>query len=201
MLGCYQLSVFIIRREEKGLLYFGLSCIIIAWSFASNGDRILVEYVNLPHEIYYKIQAVSLYLSLITMVMFIKTMCKSMIPEWLINSVVGVTALYIGFVLLTPFQWYSRFNAVFSYLQLFIYVIILGLMLHSYLKGRYGEFSKRTLLLFILALGGYVIGLFDYGLYLSSLTPTYTIGYCSILIFAFWPPSSCLTGIRKRIRR
>ncbi|AIQ28212.1 histidine kinase [Paenibacillus sp. FSL P4-0081] len=185
MLGCYQLSVFIIRREERGLLYFGLSCIIIAWSFASNGDRILVEYVNLPHEIYYKIQAVSLYLSLITMVMFIKTMCKSMIPEWLINSVVGVTALYIGFVLLTPFQWYSRFNAVFSYLQLFIYVIILGLMLHSYLKGRYGEFSKRTLLLFILALGGYVIGLFDYGLYLSSLTPTYTIGYCSILIFCF----------------
>ncbi|MDF2938666.1 MAG: putative regulator of cell autolysis, partial [Paenibacillaceae bacterium] len=37
MLGCYQLGVYIIRREEKGLLYFGLSCVVIAWSFASNG--------------------------------------------------------------------------------------------------------------------------------------------------------------------
>ena len=185
MLGCYQLSVFIIRREERGLLYFGLSCIIIAWSFASNGDRILVEYVNLPHEIYYKIQAVSLYLSLITMVMFIKTMCKDLIPVWFVNGVVYGTGCYIGLVLLTPFQWYSRFNSLFSYLQLVVYVIILGLMLHSYLKGRYGEFSKRTLLLFILALGGYVVGLFDYGLYLSSLTPSYTLGYCSILIFCF----------------
>lgn len=185
MLGCYQLSVFIIRREEKGLLYFGLSCIIIAWAFASNGDRILVEYVILPHEMYYKIQAVSLYLSLITMVMFIKTMCRSLIPGWFTTTVIYGTASYIGFVLLTPFEWYSRFNSVFSNLQLLAYVIIVALLLHAYLKGKYGEFSKRTLLLFILALSGYLIGLFDYGLYLSSLRPNYSVGYCSILVFCF----------------
>jgi hypothetical protein len=110
MLGCYQLGVFIIRREEKGLLYFGLSCIMIAWSFASNGDRILIEYFSLPTEVYYKIQAVSLYSSLIPMALFIKTMCKELIPRWFIKSIVYVMGVYSGFVLITPFQWYSDFN-------------------------------------------------------------------------------------------
>lgn len=185
MLGCYQLGVYFIRREERGLLYFGLSCIIIAWSFASNGDRILVEYWNLSSETFYKIQAVSLYLSLITMVMFIKTMCKDLIPRWFIRAVVYGTGIYIVFVLFTPFQWYSRFNLVFSSIQMIVYVMILGLLILSYRKGRYGEFSKRTLGLFIMALGGYIVGLFDYALYLSSLTLNYTLGYYSILGFSF----------------
>lgn len=185
MLGCYQLGVYFIRREERGLLYFGLSCVIIAWSFASNGDRILVEYWDLSSEMFYKIQAVSLYLSLITMVMFIKTMCKDLIPRLFTRCVVYGTGFYVCFVLFTPFQWYSRFNLIFSNLQMIVYVVILGLLILAYRKGSYGKLSKRTMGLFILALGGYIVGLFDYGLYLSSLTLDYNFGYYSILGFCY----------------
>ncbi|MDQ7095714.1 ATP-binding protein [Desulfosporosinus sp. PR] len=185
MVGCYQLSVFIIRREEKGLLYFGLSCIVIAWSFASNGDRILIEYFDLPPEIYYKIQAISLYFSLVTMAMFIRTVCKGLIPRWFSESIVYGMGLYVCFVLVTPFQWYSRFNLLFSCLQISAYVVIIGLLVHSYWRGRYGEFNRKSLGLFILALGCYLIGLIDYSLYLSSLTLNYQMGYYAILGFCF----------------
>ena len=183
MLGCYQLSVFIIRREEKGLLYFGLSCIVIAWSYASSGDRILIEYFNLPTEIYYKIQAISLYSSLIPMALFIKTMCKELIPRWFIKSIVYGMGVYCCFVLITPFQWYSPFNLLISCFQVAAYIIIMALLLHSFRRGRYGEFNKKSMGLFILALGCYVIGLIDYALYLSSVVLEYKIGYYAILSF------------------
>lgn len=185
MLGCYQLSVFIIRREEKGLLYFGLSCIVIAWSFASNGDRLLMEYVNLPREIYYKIQAISLYLSLITMVMFIQTMCKGLINRWFMNIIVYGMGSYIGFVLLAPFQWYSSFNIVASCFQIAIFLIIIGQMVYSYGKGRYGEFNKKSMALFILAVCCFTFGLSDYALYLSSVVLDYKLGYYAFLSFCF----------------
>ncbi|MBY0203708.1 hybrid sensor histidine kinase/response regulator [Paenibacillus cucumis (ex Kampfer et al. 2016)] len=185
MLGCYQLSVYIIRKKEQGLLYFGLSCIVIAWSFASNGERIIVEYFDLPTEFYYKIQAISLYLSLITMVMFIQSMCEGLIARWFTRSLVYGMALYIAFVLVTPFQWYSDFNIIASTFQLGAYIIMIGVLLYSYRKERYGEFRKKSLALFIMALCSYLVGLFDYALYLSSLTTSYQLGYYAILAFCF----------------
>ncbi|WP_438431424.1 ATP-binding protein [Gorillibacterium sp. sgz500922] len=185
MLGCYQLSVFIIRREERGLLYFGISCVVIAWSFASNGDRILVDYIKLPAELYYKIQAVSLYSSLITMVLFIKTVCQGLIPRWLIRGIVYGMGAYNGFVLLTPFQWYSNFNIWAGFFQIAAYLVIIGLLLRSYRQGRYGEFNRKGLALFILALCCYFVGLVDYALYLSSVVLSCQIGYYAILGFCF----------------
>ncbi len=185
MLGCYQLSVFIIRREEKGPLYFGLSCVVIAWSYASTGDRLLIEYFNLPTEIYYKIQAISLYSSLIPMAMFIKTMCKGLIPRWLTKGIIYGMGLYSGVVLVTPFQWYSPFNLLFSFIQMAANIIIVGLLLYSFRQGRYGEFNRKSLGLFILALGCYLLGLIDYGLYLSSVVLDYKLGYYAILSFCF----------------
>lgn len=183
MLGCYQLSVFIIRKEEKSLLYFGLSCIVIAWAFASNGDRILIEYFDLPREMYYKIQAISLYSSLITMVMFIETMCKGLIPRWFMKSTIFGMGGYIVFVLLTPFQWYSNFNIVASTFQIMIFMAIIGKMLHSYWNGRYGEFNKKSMALFILAICCFSFGLIDFALYLSSVVFDYKLGYCAFLSF------------------
>jgi two-component system, sensor histidine kinase ChiS len=185
MLGCYQLSVYIIRREEKGLLYFGLSCIVIAWSFSSNGDRIIVEYFEMPTELYYKVQAITLYLSLITMVMFIKNMCKGLISRWFTDGVMYVMGAYIAFVLVTPFQWYSNFNIIASTFQIAAYMIIVGALIHSYRRGRYGDFNKKSLALFILALCCYFIGLIDYALYLSSFVLDYKFGYYCILSFCF----------------
>ncbi|WP_337034147.1 hybrid sensor histidine kinase/response regulator [Paenibacillus illinoisensis] len=185
MLGCYQLGVYIIRKKEEGLLYLGLSCIVIAWSFASNGERIIVEYFDLPTEAYYKIQAVSLYLSLITMVLFIKSMCKGLISRWFINTLTYGMGLYIAFVLVTPFQWYSDFNMYASTFQIVAYIIIVGVLLYSYRRQRYGEFTKKSLALFIMALCCYFVGLIDYALYLSSVTTDYRIGYYAILGFCF----------------
>ncbi|KPU44502.1 aerobic respiration control sensor protein ArcB [Oxobacter pfennigii] len=185
LLGSYQLSVFIIRREEKGLLYFGLSCIVIAWSYASTGDRLLIEYFNLPTEVFYKIQAISLYSSLIPMAMFIKTICKDLIPRWLIRSIIYPMGLYSSFVLIAPFKWYSPFNLTASLVQAAAYIIIMGLLLYSYWKGKYGEFNRKGLGLFILALGCYLIGLMDYALYLCSVVLDYKVGYYAILSFCF----------------
>lgn len=185
MLGCYQLSVFIIRREEKGLLYFGLSCIVIAWSLASNGDRIIMEYFNLQPELYYKIQAVSLYLSLITMAMFIRIMCKGLISHRFLQGVMYGMGVYIVFVLAAPFRWYSNLNLLASVYQMTAYLIIIGLLVRSYLKGRYGEFSKKSLGLFILAFSCFFVGLMDYALFLSSLVLDYQLGYYAILSFCF----------------
>jgi two-component system, sensor histidine kinase ChiS len=185
MLGCYQLGIYIIRREEKGLLYFGLSCIVIAWSFASNGDRMIVEHIHMPTELYYKIQAVSLYFSFITMVMFIKHMCKGLISRRFTGIVSSIMWAYIAFVLVAPFQWYSDFNIVASTVQLGAYLIILGVLLHAYRKGRYGEFTKKSLGLFILALLCYFVGLIDFALYLSSLVLDFKFGYYAMLSFCF----------------
>ena len=185
MLGCYQLGIYIIRREEKGLLYFGLSCIVIAWSFASNGDRMIVEHFHMPTELYYKIQAVSLYFSFITMVMFIKHMCKGLISRRFTGIVSSIMWAYIAFVLVAPFQWYSDFNILASTVQLGAYLIILGVLLHAYRKGTYGEFTKKSLGLFILALLCYFVGLIDFALYLSSLVLDFKFGYYAILSFCF----------------
>ncbi|SET06486.1 ATP-binding protein [Paenibacillus sp. NFR01] len=185
MLGCYQLGVYIIRREQKGLLYFGLSCIIIAWSFASNGDRVIVEHFHWTPELYYKIQAVSLYSSLIPMVLFIKIMCKGLISRRFLNMAAYGTGVYVAVVLFTPFQWYSSLNLPVSIMQVGVYSMIIIVLLHSYLRGKLSDFSKISLGLFILGLTCYVVGLIDYALYLTSLVSGYKLGYFAILSFCF----------------
>lgn len=185
MLGCYQLSAFIIRKEDKGLLYFGLSCIIIAWSFASNGDRLLLEYFQMQSELYYKIQALTLFSSLITMVLFIQTMCGEMIPRWFSRSIVYIMGVYVSFVLVTPFRIYSNFNLMVSLIDLVAYLVLIIQLMLSYRKGYYGQFNKKSLALFILALCCFFVGLIDYALYLSSITLDYLLGYYAILSFCF----------------
>lgn len=185
MLGSYQLSIFIIRREERGLLYFGLSCVVIGWSFATNGDRLLLEFLPMPPELYYKLQAVSLYASLITMTLFINSMGKGLIPRWFVRVTGYGTAGYIAFVLVAPFAWYSPFNSAMGLLQLVAYLIVIGMLVYAYLVKNHGGFNRKSLGLFIVALSSYFLGLIDFALYLNSLARDYKPGYYAILVFCF----------------
>jgi signal transduction histidine kinase len=112
-------------------------------------------------------------------------MSKGLISRWITDIASYITWGYIVFVLVAPFQLYSSLNIFISTIQLLVYLIIIGALLHSYRKGRYGEFTKKSLGLFILALSCYFVGLIDFALYLSSLVLDFKFGYYAILSFCF----------------
>ncbi|NBD27271.1 hybrid sensor histidine kinase/response regulator [Paenibacillus glycinis] len=183
MLGIYHLCVYLVRREEKGLLYFGLYAVVSSLAFACNGDRIFMSYVNLPMEPFYKIYTASLFSALILMVLFLRTMCVGLIPVWFSRGVAYAIGLYVLFVLATPFAVYSRFNLTIGFVQILVYLAVIVMLTRSLLKGRYGNFSRNDLLLFILALVCFLVGLIDYTLYLGSIVRDYYPGYLGILGF------------------
>lgn len=184
MLGLYHIGAYFSRRDLS-LLYLSLYCVAAAIGFSSISDKLFMQLFAgwLPFELSYKIQVTAVYFQIVMMLQFLKQMCPELIPRWLIRA--GTSVFLAGFasVVLLPHRIYSYYTFGFSALQLVVYLIIISILSASYRRGWYGSFSKRTLMMTILAFCGLCVCLFDSTAYLMGLVPDNQLGNAAILFF------------------
>lgn len=184
MLGLYHIGAYFSRRDIS-LLYLSLYCVAAAIGFSSISDKLFMQLFagRLPFELSYKIQVAAIYFQIMMMLQFLKQMCPELIPRWLIRA--GISVFFAGFVsvILLPHRIFSYYTFGFSTLQLVVYLIIISMLSASYQRGWYGSFSKRTLMMTILAFCGLCVCLFDSTAYLMGLVPNNHLGNASILFF------------------
>jgi len=185
MLGIYHLGFFLLRREEKGLLCFGLYCIVSAVAIGSLGNKVFMQiFHGLPFEASYRIQNGAIFLSMLLLALFIRSELSAVIRNWLTNAILIVFGTFGVFEMLTPFRIYSRFSFYYtSGLELVAYAAIIGMLAVSYHRGRFGGYSERSLLLLILAFCGLLLCIADNTLYLLSLTTGNYPGTAGMVLF------------------
>ncbi|MFB6362866.1 ATP-binding protein [Paenibacillus elgii] len=190
LLGIYHLGTYVTRKKEKGFLYFGIYCISSAISFAGLGDKPLMQiFDGFPFALIHKIQGISMHTSILALTLFIKHVCSEQVPRWLVKSVLTIYGIYSVYFILVPFRVYSYTTFVMSALQIVIYFIIIWLLSAAYMQGNYGSFSKRSLLILILAFCALLICILDASFYLLRIVPkNFLFDFCAmsfVLLISF----------------
>jgi signal transduction histidine kinase len=185
MLGLYHIGAFLARRRDTSLFYFGMYCMGAALSFASLGERVFIQlFPWVPFESLYKLLGLATSFSLIMLSLFIRKMCKGIVPEWFIKTTLLVYGMYFSAVLLLPQRIYSYLNYPQAILMVVTYLVVILLLSGAFLKGRYGGFSKQELGMLILAFTSLDISIADNTLYNMSLKPNNHLSNECVILFS-----------------
>lgn len=188
MIGLYHLGVFLKRRQDMSLLYFGIYCIVAAFAFACVSDKLIVQILifdRLPFELSCKFQIVVVNGSLIMIMLFIRTICSGIVPAWFFRSVFITFGMVILFGMTVPFHVYSHLTFIFSALQVVVYLSVIW-MLSASNESRYGNFSRQSIIILILAFYALLIGLIDNSVYVLGQLPNNYLGNISMLVFVIF---------------
>ncbi|WP_166240932.1 hybrid sensor histidine kinase/response regulator [Paenibacillus turpanensis] len=185
LIGLYHLGIFLKRRQEKSLLYFGLYCIVAAFAFGCLSDKLFIQiFYWLPFELSHKLQLIVINGSIIMLALFIRTLCSTIVPAWFFRSVFIIYGLFSLFGALVPFQIYSHFTFIFSALQVVVYVSVIW-MLSASKENRYGNYNRQSIIILILGFYALLICLIDNSLYILGQLPNNYLGNFSTMAFAF----------------
>ncbi|WP_435923477.1 hybrid sensor histidine kinase/response regulator [Paenibacillus sp. DYY-L-2] len=184
MVGLYHIGVFLKRRQDKSLLYFGAYCIVAGFAFACLSERLFTQVLYmLPFEFSHKLQLVAIYGSIIVITLFLRTICPDIVPAWFFRAVFMVFGSFVLIGLIFPFYLYSHVTFIFSTLQVVVYLGIIW-MLSTSREDRYGNFSRQSILILILAFYALLISLIDNSLYILAKLPNNYLGIVSMMVFA-----------------
>lgn len=183
MVGLYHLGVFSKRRQDQSLLFFGVYCLVAGFSFMCLSERLFTQlFYWLPFELSHRLQLVGIYGSMIVITLFIRTICHSLFPAWFFRTVFVTFGSFILFGFLFPFSTYSQFTFIFSTLQVLVYLVVVWILSTSK-EERYGNFSRQSILILILAFYMLLICLIDNSLYVLGLLPNNYLGIISMMLF------------------
>ncbi|WP_068787231.1 ATP-binding protein [Paenibacillus phocaensis] len=184
MVGLYHLGVFLKRRQDQSLLYFGAYCIVAGFSFMSLSERLFTQlFYTLPFELSHKLQLAAIYGSMIIITLFIKTICSGLFPAWFFRIVFMLFGSFILFGLIYPFYTYSHLTFIFSTLQVLVYLVVVWKLSVSK-EESYGNFSRQSIIILILAFYSLLICLIDNSFYVLGQLPNNYLGIVSMMLFA-----------------
>ncbi|MFC3789713.1 histidine kinase [Paenibacillus sp. GCM10012307] len=139
-------------QRNRLFLLFGAFFFCFALSVLTNGDRLFLQlFPNVSFELAFKIKCIAVY----------STPALHFYITWLIMGKRGVhklflfaaivLAIYCALIFILPFHMYSSLQGAFYLFQNLIYAIIIGVLLVSYVKGRYGMLNKRQFQFYLYA--------------------------------------------------
>lgn len=184
MIGIYHLGVYLKRKQERSLMYFGLFCMVVGVALACLGDKLFAQiFDKLPFELIAKIQIVAIYGSMILIISFIRNIFSDIISIWFYRLIVFAFGAFIIFSMIMPYRVFTHVTFIFSAVQVVVYAYIIW-MLSVAREDRYSNFSRQSIVLLILAFYALPICLIDNSLYMLGQLPNNYLGTISMMIFA-----------------
>lgn len=184
LIGIHHLGIFLKRRQEKSLLYFGLYGLLGAISISFLSDKVFMQiFEKLSFELSYKIQFIGVHGSMIMMILFARTICSDVVPAWLFKIGLSIFSLGLIFSLVVPFQVHAPFTFIFSLTQAIIYILLIWFMTVSK-EERYGNLSRQSIIILICAYYAVLIGLYDNSVYILGFVPNNILGNAGLLLFS-----------------
>lgn len=168
--GAYNLGIFLVRRRERSLLYFGLFCLFLFISYITLGQKLLIQFMpDLLYATVYKIRTLCVYLSVVLMALFMQRMVEGLLPRWQMR---GIVFLFGGYALtglvFTP-AMHILWQPVFVLLTAVFYIVFIVLLSRFFYQGKYGSLGGTGLIFLILALLCFVADFLITILYLRLL--------------------------------
>ena len=168
--GFYNIGVFLVRRRDRSLLYFGLFCIFLFVSYITIGQKLLSQFIpDLSYTMVYRIRTLSVYSSVVLMALFLQQMLEDSMPEWLIRGIVFLFGGYALTGLIFAPALHILWQSTFVLLTIAVYIGFILLLVHFFYQGRYGSLGRTGMQLLILALLCFVMEFLVSILYLRLL--------------------------------
>ncbi|KUO64509.1 MAG: histidine kinase [Gracilibacter sp. BRH_c7a] len=122
IIGAYHLALFLFRKKDYSLLFFGLFSILVGIRTLLVGERFLIFlFPAFNWEVAHKLQTLIFYLGLPLILMFFKAIFPHDISQKIVRAVQVVALGFGGLVLLTPAKTFSVANPAY---QLFALIVI-----------------------------------------------------------------------------
>ena len=165
--GVFNIVIYLVRRRDSSLLYFGLVCLFLFIAYITLGQKILNQLVpGLLYTTTYKIRALCVYASTVLMALFLRRVAAGLLPGWLLG---GIVVLFGGYALaglvLAP-AVHILGQAAFVLLTAAVYLVFILRLCRLFYLGRPGSLSRTELILLILAL---VVVVLDFLVYVLNL--------------------------------
>ena len=134
IMALYHFGLFILRKEDKSSLYFGISCFLISMRLISISERFLLYLLpQLNWEVLSKWEYLSTYLAAPAFFMFMRALFPKELNRMVVYFMLLVTVILTGIVLLTPLAWFSYTMPVFELIigvvgAYSIYILILAIL-------------------------------------------------------------------------
>ena len=119
VMGVYHIGLFLLRRDDKPALCFGLFCLVLMLRTVTTGQLYWMQiFPTTPWPLLLRIEYLTFYLATPLTAGFFYYLYPKIFGRRIMIALVSVSALFCLTVLVLPTTIFSRFVAVFQYLTL-----------------------------------------------------------------------------------
>ncbi|HSV96509.1 MAG TPA: SpoIIE family protein phosphatase [Spirochaetota bacterium] len=137
VMGLYHLGLFLLRRNERSALYFGVFSLIIALRLTLTGEFMLVRFFpGIDWELEMKIEFLTIYVGLPVFAGFIRSLFPSEMPGIARYIYFAIGLLFSIPVLIFPLRVYSHFLTPFHIVSLAAFAHLLFTAWRAVLRRR-----------------------------------------------------------------
>lgn len=137
MPGIFFLALYLLRKQERSLLYLGISCLSAVLYVLTHGEKLLPAVVNeIPYEAIIKLQLSSSAVFYYFLILYVSVSMPSTIPLRILQLSRVVTIGTLLIALLLPSVFFSRLEGVWNSIAVISILCICLAMIRS-LRGKY----------------------------------------------------------------
>jgi len=175
--GLYHIILFLFRKKEKKLLFFGLFCLAIALRTILTGETALMEFFpNLQFALTSRISTISVTLCMLTFITFTYYQFQEDSPKLLTKILLILNGTYSVIIVFTPTFVYS------SMFQYYFFIILASAILVVYIAFKCALKGSVTAIIFSIGVLSLVIaGINDMLYYLQIIETGYYVVFGFVL--------------------
>lgn len=195
IMGIYHMILFLKRKEEYSLLYFGLFCILVSFRTILVGEIYFIQiFPNFSWEIAHKIQTLSFYLGVLVITGFFYEVFSPYFNKKLLKIFSAAIFPFIFLVLFRPAKIFTLVNPAFQFLTIIIILYLLKVFFVVFKKDILEKKKLSSLYIIIGALALFVTVLNDIGflsifradqIFLNSIFVVGNLSSLGFLLFIF----------------
>jgi signal transduction histidine kinase len=186
MNGVYHLFIFAGRKRDISTMYYGLYAVALALFLLLYGEKILLQVFAGLAEHYYilvKIQNVLLYITIMLVCLFAKSVADRTVPDWFVKSVVVFfSCSSVAFVLL-PLDMAAILQDFSLLGGMAAYVFVIGALLIAIYRKQYDKLNKNEMLYLTAGFACVLIFFLDGTFYLNNMKNDNYLGYLAMFLF------------------
>lgn len=129
IMGVYHLVLFLYRRSEWPLLYFGLFCVLVGLRTLFVGQIFFTQlFPAVNWELAHKAQTLTYYLGVHVIILFFKGVFPTYVSGHTVQVSAWVVSIFSASVLLLPARYFTIANPVFQVFTLLVIGCIIGVL-------------------------------------------------------------------------
>ena len=152
IIGLYHVSLFVFRRKEPSLIFFGCLCLIIAMRSILLEDGIAAHLLPfLSWEVASKLEYLGSILGILLVSLFTYTLYPQDMSRGIRNIIIFVTSMYSLFVLVTPVMTSTKAMVIMQAMIILIFLYLLFIHVTVFIRKRESSFLNAAAIFIIFA--------------------------------------------------